>query len=96
MSKLDCEYARRLIHLRLDGELGDDEALLLEEHLERCDDCRLLLEELHRVGAALREGLGAMPLPEPSVRAARQRVARARAGRTLWATWLPAAAAFVL
>ncbi len=96
MSQLDCEQATRLIHLRLDRELGEDEGRLLEEHLEHCEGCARLLDELERVDAALREGLSAVRLPGPSVEAVRQSVRRARTGRSIWATWLPAAAAFLL
>lgn len=96
MPELDCEQARRLVHLQLDRELGEDEARVLEEHLEQCEDCARLRDELDLVAVALRQGLGAVRLPEPSVDAVRQRVRRARTGQVVWATWMPAAAAFVL
>jgi hypothetical protein len=96
MSRLDCEEVKRLIHLQLDGELGDDDARLLEEHLQACEGCRALHDDLLRVDAALREGFAAIPLPEPSTARVRARVAQARGRRVVWTTWLPAAAAFLL
>lgn len=104
MDRIDCERARCLIHLRLDGELRDDESRLLDEHLEQCGDCRSLQEDLERVDAALREGLGAIEVfglgsagvAEQQVDATRQQVTRARRSRWMWATWLPAAAALMI
>jgi len=96
MAIVDCASIRRLIHLGLDGELRDEDARLLEEHLEQCEECARFREELERVDAALREGLGAIRLPEPEFGDARQRVSRSRTGRAAWVMWLPAAAAFVL
>lgn len=96
MDRLDCESARRFVHLELDGELHEDDSRLLEEHIEHCEGCRQLREDLQRVDAVLREGLGAIEPPEPSVEATRQRISRSRRSRVLWSTWLPAAAAFLL
>lgn len=96
MDRLDCESARRLLHLKLDGELREADDRLLDEHLEGCEDCRRLRDELERVDAALREGLGALEMPEPAPDAVRQEIRRAHRSRVLWSTWLPAAAAFVL
>lgn len=96
MERLDCQSARRLIHLKLDGELPQVDAELLAEHVEQCERCRTLQEELGRVDAALSEGLGAIEAPEPDVAAARQRVRKARRSNAVWSTWLPAAAAALL
>ena len=96
MDRLDCERAMHLLHLKLDGELREDDARLLAEHIEGCEHCRRLQDELERVDAALREGLKAIEAPEPAVAATRQEVHRARRARSRWYTWLPAAAAFLL
>ncbi len=96
MARVDCESARRLIHLRLDGQLGEDDARLLSEHIEGCAHCRRLQGQLEGVDAALREGLGALEVRDPDVAAVRSRVRRARRPAALWTTWLPAAAAFVI
>ncbi|MGI5819575.1 MAG: zf-HC2 domain-containing protein [Armatimonadota bacterium] len=96
MDRLDCDSARRLIHLRLDGELPEADARLLIEHIERCEVCRRLQEELEQVDAFLREGLGAIETPEPAVEATRQQIGQVRRSRSLRMTWLPAAAAVLL
>ncbi|GEM_PF-6698843 len=96
MSRLDCEEAKRLIHLRLDGELGEDDARLLDEHLGDCGKCRALSGRLAGVDTALREAFAAIPLPEPSTARVRLAVAQARGRRSVWTTWLPAAAVLLL
>ncbi|MFP4249533.1 MAG: zf-HC2 domain-containing protein [Armatimonadota bacterium] len=96
MERLDCEIAERLIHLKLDGELREHDRRLLTEHVERCENCRRLHEELSQVDAALREGLAALEMPEPDVDGTRQKIDRARRPRRSWSRWLPAAAAALL
>jgi hypothetical protein len=46
-----CEEMAELLSARLDGELGDDEAALLDEHLLACDSCRELAVRLEAVDA---------------------------------------------
>lgn len=52
---IPCEHCEELINARLDGQLTDQEALLLEEHLDQCPQCRQLDRDLtalhHRLGA---------------------------------------------
>ncbi len=96
MATLNCEDAEYVINLKLDGELAEEDEPLLATHLEQCADCRRLHEELERVDAALRDGLGAIELPEPDIDATRQRVHHAQRVRAAWTTWLPAAAALLL
>ncbi len=96
MPDLDCQQARRLIHLRLDGELADDDASRLDGHLTRCTRCRRALYELTRIDAALREGLAAAEPPPRLAARVRARLAEAPAVRPAWAAWLPAAAALLL
>lgn len=93
---VDCDHARMLMHLRLDGELPAEDAALLARHLEDCAECRAIDAELRRVDAALRAGLAS---GEPSADFAarvRARLEPARRARPAWATWLPAAAVFLL
>ncbi len=96
MERLDCEITERLVHLKLDGELRGDDQRLLTEHMDRCEDCRRLHEELSQVDGALREGLGALEMPEPDIDGTRQSIQRARRFRPSWSRWLPAAAALLL
>jgi len=96
MPDLDCEQARRLIHLRLDGELAGDDAARLDDHLTRCARCRRALDELMRIDAALREGLAAAEPPPQLAARVRARLSEAQSARPAWAAWLPAAAALLL
>lgn len=85
-----------LMHLRLDGELPGEDAAMLAHHLQGCADCRALDGELQRVDEALR---AALSVGEPSADfAARvlRRLEPARPVRPAWATWLPAAAVFLI
>lgn len=93
---VECDHARRLIHLRLDGELPPGDADLLARHLESCAECRALDEQLCRVDAALRAGLApGEPAADFAARVRRQ-VETARRVRPAWVTWLPAAAVFLI
>lgn len=93
---VECDHARMLIHLRLDGELPAGDADLLARHLERCAECRALDEQLRRVDAALRAGLASgEPAADFAARVRRQ-FETARRVRPVWATWLPAAAVFLI
>ena len=93
---VECDHARRLIHLRLDGELPAGDADLLARHLESCAECRALDEQLCRVDAALRAGLApGEPAADFAARVRRQ-VETARRVRPAWVTWLPAAAVFLI
>ncbi len=96
MATVDCERARMLMHLRLDGELPDDDASALAEHVARCADCRAVDADLRQIDAALREGLAACEPPAELADRVRERLERARPARRPWATWLPAAAVFLI
>lgn len=56
----DCPRACEWISLRLDAQLSDFEAVLLEAHLAGCHDCRAFAES----AAGLTEMLRAAPLEE--------------------------------
>ncbi|MEA3403846.1 MAG: zf-HC2 domain-containing protein [Armatimonadota bacterium] len=96
MDTLDCETARRYIHLRLDGELTDEDAHLLEEHLAHCARCRKACEALTRIDRALRSAVQSPRAPQDLAAKATERVHRAAGGMRLWRTWVPAAAAFLI
>ncbi len=96
MTRIECERAKRLIQLELDGELRDDDARLLDAHLQQCEACRRYHEELIEIEDALRQGLETVDLPEPGVAETRRRVRRTDVIRSLLYTWLPAAAAFLV
>ena len=54
---MNCQQARDLLSLYVDGELPAAERAELEEHLEHCEECRCELAELR----ALVNALGALP-----------------------------------
>lgn len=49
-----CERARAWSSLRVDGELSDLEAALLEAHLRRCEHCRAFARDAELVASTLR------------------------------------------
>ena len=59
---MNCEMAQEDIVLAVYGELPDDRAHWLEQHLAHCERCR---EEMEAV-AALEKAMSATPIPEPS------------------------------
>jgi hypothetical protein len=59
---MKCETAKENILLASYGELPDEYAIPLEQHLDECDDCRSELEALHK----LDERLALLPVVEPS------------------------------
>ncbi|MEW6399033.1 MAG: DUF4349 domain-containing protein [Bacillota bacterium] len=54
---MNCQQARELLSLCVDGELPAAERADLEEHLDQCEECRCELAELQ----ALVDALGALP-----------------------------------
>jgi len=59
---MNCELAQEDIVLSVYGELPDDRAHRLEQHLAQCERCRQEMEAV----AALEKAMSAMPVPEPS------------------------------
>jgi anti-sigma factor RsiW len=59
---MNCELAQEDIVLSVYGELPDDRAHRLEQHLAACERCR---QEMDAV-AALQKAMSAMPMAEPS------------------------------
>jgi hypothetical protein len=64
MSSVDpyCERARAWASLDLDGELGDLENILLEEHLHRCHPCAAFVESIRVVASAVRSAPLELPV----------------------------------
>jgi predicted anti-sigma-YlaC factor YlaD len=87
-----CDRARHWASLRLDGELSELEAALLDAHLERCPGCRDFAEEADGVVGALR-AVALEPLQAPVVIPLRHRPRRVRALQTAVAVALVLAAA---
>jgi hypothetical protein len=59
---MNCELAQEDIVLSVYGELPDDRAHRLEQHLELCESCRQEMEAV----AALQKAMSAKPTVEPS------------------------------
>ncbi len=64
MPDMKCEEAQRLVHLRLDGELAEADAHLLEAHLDQCEACRKASEDFASIESALHGGLNRLEVPE--------------------------------
>jgi ferric-dicitrate binding protein FerR (iron transport regulator) len=87
-----CDRARHWASLRLDGELSELEAALLDAHLERCPGCRAFADEADGIVGALR-AVALEPLEAPVVIPLRHRPRRVRALQTAVAVALVLAAA---
>ena len=87
-----CDRARHWASLRLDGELSELEAALLDAHLDRCPGCRAFAEEADGIVGALR-AVALEPLQAPVVIPLRHRPRRVRALQTAVAVVLVLAAA---
>lgn len=76
MSSVDpyCERARGWASLDLDGELGDLEHLLLEEHLSHCQPCASFVEGIAVVASAIRSAPVELPVRRPLELPARRRI----------------------
>ena len=55
MKQLNCEQAKELSLQDIDGEISAENKVLLSEHLDTCESCRLEYEQLKAVSAYLRE-----------------------------------------
>jgi Putative zinc-finger len=56
MKPLTCAAARRRLHALYDGELSVAEQIAVQGHMDWCDACAAILDELRIVGSALRAG----------------------------------------
>jgi predicted anti-sigma-YlaC factor YlaD len=76
----DCERARALASLAVDGELSEVDEARLGAHLRACRECERRINDIR----ALTEALRAAPLEEPARRVVvRARVARPARARRL-------------
>lgn len=57
MRPLTCAATRRRIHAFHDGELPVAEQIAVASHLEWCDECAAIVQDMRTVGAALRVSL---------------------------------------
>ena len=57
-----CDHARTLLDGLIDGELSMADQLAVESHLRWCDTCALRIEDMQRIGAALRLQSAAGPV----------------------------------
>lgn len=59
--EMNCDEVRNLLSSYLDNETDEDEKLLIEEHINNCDECKKELEEYKKIIKALNE----LPDEEP-------------------------------
>ena len=100
-----CEKYLSSIHERVDGTIGSIRRAELEMHLDGCDECRALLEDLQRIHDAA-AGLPSLAAPDRAwLQIAgrlrmegriREDAPQARAARRPYAAWLAIAAALVI
>lgn len=62
MSETRCKECEQLLHLYLDGELGESEARKAETHLDDCGYCRRRYRFERAFRAYLRRTLGEEPM----------------------------------
>jgi predicted anti-sigma-YlaC factor YlaD len=83
---MDCESAHEAISAALDGELGAEEARLLDRHLHRCSDCRHWRETAYELTRRVRlSAVTDAPAPDPGLAAAATAARYEQAGpREVW------------
>jgi hypothetical protein len=79
-----CERAAQFISLQLDDELSELELAQLRAHLDACEACRVLEQEM--VGMTLELRMAPLAAPGRAFAAPRMRAARVRSLRPLAAT----------
>jgi predicted anti-sigma-YlaC factor YlaD len=74
MTEFDrCSEWRALASCRLDGELDESQAALLELHLLGCAACRSWTREIAALTDVFHDSLTACPVPSPELRAQARR-----------------------
>ena len=99
---VSCDEALELISAGVDGELTAEETRILEEHLDHCQACRALLEELRSIHEEM-SGLN-VPAPAGLAEGVMERVRAekvvpmkpVRSARKRWRTWAASAAVFAV
>lgn len=61
---MSCRKINQQITQYLDGELPNDQAVFLEEHIEECPACMQLLEEEQKLWGLLKSWPGVTPSPD--------------------------------
>jgi len=51
---MNCDEIKNLLSLYIDDELDEEERLLVEEHLQKCEECKKELEEYKKIIQALK------------------------------------------
>lgn len=97
---MDCNDIKDMLSLYIDGELDDEEKLLLEEHIEGCDDCRKELEEYRKIIGMLSSLTDEEP-PKGYCKRLHEKLVKAKAERpankrVIWLKYGSIAAALVL
>ena len=72
---MNCEQMTLLMSAWLDGELSELEEKQMKEHLERCPDCRVLMEQLQSLHTSFSD-LEEIPAPEGFADSVMERIAR--------------------
>ena len=80
METISCEKARTMFDEKLDGELGERDAALLEAHLADCEACRREYEALQKTHAYL--GAFATEVPSELAKTVMERIAQEPKRRT--------------
>lgn len=100
---MNCDSARLLLDPYLDGELGVERSVELEQHLDSCGDCPRDLEGRRALGSLLRDKFEYQAAPLALHRAIRNEIAKAepevlkaRASRARPREWMRMAASLVL
>lgn len=100
----ECAFYGPLLNAYLDGELPEKERKEIEAHLETCQKCRQLVQELEQIGDTLKEAFADVPEPEIDLTDIWEKIeAKANFGPSIWqrfkdlfikpVIWLPATAA---
>lgn len=71
---MNCEQMQQLMSLWLDGEISAQEQEQLQTHLERCPECRALLEQLQTLHTSFSD-LEEIPAPEGFAQGVMDRIA---------------------
>jgi len=81
MTNKECTLIQPLLGAYLDGEIEEDAAATLSEHLERCESCRALLSRVAEADRAIRAVDVEWPSEFEWARLERSLMARARVRR---------------
>ncbi|MBN1807488.1 MAG: zf-HC2 domain-containing protein [Planctomycetes bacterium] len=96
---MKCEFDRELLDAYVDGELGSEEAALVEKHIAACRECGDEVEMLRNLSSSVRDA-GSRKAPPGAVAAIRERVGGGRVSgggvRFIYTAFAAAAALIVV